>query len=255
MKHKKYPKQEEIKKLFKYKNGELCRIKHKNIKIQTRATPENKYRSITINKISYPAHRLIYIYHYGDIPKNMEIDHIDHNKSNNKIKNLRLVSPSGNQRNKSACRNSKSGVMGVRYDKISNKWRVVINIGGKQKYIGSYKNVKEAIAVRKHENIKYGYHKNHGMSKDEINDNTKYNKHIICKICPTIFYGNKYIYNIDGLLKNGFTKISKSKFYEVMKSNKCLCQVNVSRTLANHKLKYWKFGNNYKIIIQKKRIK
>jgi len=33
MKHKKYPKQEEIKKLFKYKNGELCRIKHKNIKM------------------------------------------------------------------------------------------------------------------------------------------------------------------------------------------------------------------------------
>lgn len=64
------------------------------------------------------------------------IDHIDRDRSNNKIENLRSTTQQQNCWNK--------GVKGGSFDKLTNKWRVQIRINGKVKYIGSYTTEEEA---------------------------------------------------------------------------------------------------------------
>lgn len=49
----------------------------------------------------YTLHRVIYELHYGPIPKGMLVDHINRDKFDNRIENLRLASPAGNSANSS----------------------------------------------------------------------------------------------------------------------------------------------------------
>lgn len=83
--------QECVRSLFDYRDGELYwKVSRGNgMKIGDLAgtVRTDGYRSIQINGKLYLAHRLIFLYHYGYIPK--EIDHIDSNPSNNNISNLR----------------------------------------------------------------------------------------------------------------------------------------------------------------------
>lgn len=61
----------------------------------------------------YQAHRLIYAYHYGIIPEGMQIDHVDGNRCNNNIQNLRLASASENMWNTGVISTNTSGYKGV----------------------------------------------------------------------------------------------------------------------------------------------
>lgn len=97
------------------------------------------YRTIKINNIEYPAHRLIWIYHYGSIDNDLVIDHIDGNKSNNDINNLRLVTQQQNCFNR-----SKLTSKGYSWNKNTNKWQSHIFVDGVQKYLGSFLNEKDA---------------------------------------------------------------------------------------------------------------
>jgi hypothetical protein len=77
------------------------------------------------------------------------IDHIDRNKINNNIFNLRLASHSENSQNRTIQKNNSSTVSGVSFNKKSNKWIVHISINGKLNYLGLYKDFDEAVQVRK----------------------------------------------------------------------------------------------------------
>lgn len=102
---KEYPSQEFLKNLFRYENGMLFYIRNPQIKnlIGTRAGWNGRlgYRLVTINNEIFFEHRIIYILLNGSIPDEMLIDHIDRNKSNNNIENLRVVNKSGNNLNRS----------------------------------------------------------------------------------------------------------------------------------------------------------
>ena len=94
------------------------------------------YIHIRINKKLYKAHRLAWLYVYGSM-ENCFIDHIDGDKSNNRIENLRLATNIQNQQNqRSLHSNNKSGFIGV--SKIGNKWRAQIRIYGKVVHLGSF---------------------------------------------------------------------------------------------------------------------
>jgi len=118
------------------------------------------YKSIGMFGREYKQHRLAWLYVYGYMP--IEIDHINHNKEDNRIVNLRDVSHMENMRNSKRSKSNTSGVTGVNYDKESNKWRVRISIDGVRVNFGVFKNKEDAIMVRKEAERKYGYHKNHG---------------------------------------------------------------------------------------------
>ena len=95
---------------------------------------------ITINekKRSLSAHRLIWYITTGVDPVDFEIDHIDGNRSNNKIKNLRLASGNENLWNQKRYSNNTSGFKGVSFAKRHKKWTARIACNGKSKDLGYF---------------------------------------------------------------------------------------------------------------------
>jgi hypothetical protein len=83
------------------------------------------------------AHRLAWLYIYGVWP-NSGIDHIDRNRQNNRISNLREVSVVQNNRNNSKRKNCTSKFLGVCWHKASKKWHAQINHLGKSRSIGTF---------------------------------------------------------------------------------------------------------------------
>lgn len=104
----------------------------------------NGYLAARVGKKNYLLHRIAWLYVYGDAPS-LGIDHIDGNKKNNAIANLRLATPSQNAQNlKVAQDRTKSALLGVHWDKTINKWRSNIVIEGKRKYLGVFTDPNEA---------------------------------------------------------------------------------------------------------------
>jgi len=130
----------------------------------------NGYLFVCINKKFYKVHRLIWIWHKGDIDPKKSIDHINHNPSDNRIENLRLVEHITNGHNLKRCKRNKSGCTGVNFDKRKLRWRSRIFVDGKEIGLGYYIEKEKAIKARKEAEIKYGFHPNHGKTREEINN-------------------------------------------------------------------------------------
>lgn len=111
---------------------------------------------------SIRAHRLALYMRGINIPTGMEVDHIDGNKLNNKLENLRIVSRVENNRNTKTGKNNTSGVKGVHWDKGVGKWRAVIWVNKKCIQLGVFDYLDDARAARESAKIKYGFHSNHG---------------------------------------------------------------------------------------------
>ena len=108
----------------------------------------------------YGLHRLVWFYVYGKWPK--IIDHINHDKLDNKLCNLRSVTVQQNNMNRRISANNTSGVFGVYLNKKKNLWCAQMKFNGKTYHLGSSKNKDEAIKLRKAEEQRLGFHKNHG---------------------------------------------------------------------------------------------
>ena len=121
----------------------------------------NGYLGIRIFKKSYKAHRLAWLYVNGSFPHD-QTDHIDGDRVNNRIENLREATNTVNQRNRRMLDSNTSGVVGVHWYKRYSKWQAEIGTGGKQNHLGYFKNKQDAIDVRKAAEIGYDYHENHG---------------------------------------------------------------------------------------------
>jgi len=106
-------------------------------------------------------HRLIFMWVTGRWPK--EVDHINHDRADNRWENLREVTGSvENGKNRTKSKNNTSGVMGVRFEADRGKWLVRINTGYRYKNLGRYADFSDAVAARKAAEIQYGFHPNHG---------------------------------------------------------------------------------------------
>lgn len=146
---KQHPTKEELYKLFRYDNGRLIWIISKasrngNIKGCVAGTLINQdnYYAVRINGIRYMLHRLIWIYHYGDIPIHKMIDHIDRDKLNNDINNLRLCDKKENFANSPITYLNKTSYRGVSID--GNYFRVNIKIDNVNIYLGGYNDITHA---------------------------------------------------------------------------------------------------------------
>ncbi len=127
----------------------------------TRLNKKNKYIDIYLYGNLYQAHRLAWLYVYGEFPKGV-IDHINGNGLDNRFINLRDVTGTENKRNSRLNCNSKSKVHGVLFHSRDKIWEVSIGNKGKQIYLGRFKTKEEAIAARKKAELEHGYHPNHG---------------------------------------------------------------------------------------------
>ena len=83
------------------------------------------------------------------------VDHIDRNKLNNHISNLRYATNSENSSNRTIGSNNTSGAIGVSFRKDRNKWRAVIQKDGKTIHLGYFETKEEAIEARSKAEEKY----------------------------------------------------------------------------------------------------
>lgn len=105
------------------------------------------YLSVSIFSRRYKAHRIIWKMVHGTEPD--FIDHINRKTGDNRIANLRSVSPQENNYNLSPVRGTASGVRGVRWHPAKRKWEVDIASDRKRRYIGAFERLDDAIRARR----------------------------------------------------------------------------------------------------------
>jgi len=166
---KKLPKLSELRKLFRYdpKTGYLFywkRPKGSNVDPSYPAGYVNKkgYRRIQINREKYSAHRLVMKFNGIIIPEGLQVDHINGNRDDNRIENIRIVTGSENKKNSKKYNNNSSGYTGVAYHKKAQKWVAYIKSEGKLIHLGSFENKNDAAQVRKNAELEFGFSKRHG---------------------------------------------------------------------------------------------
>lgn len=154
---------------FRYENetGKLFLKKKRNgsksevgDEVGYKSSKRRNYKTIRIQGNYILLHRLIWFCETGEQPN--IIDHINGIEDDNRLCNLRNTSQQKNCTNKKKYKNNKSGYVGVFYNKENEKWRVIIKVDKKQKHIGYFLTIEEAIEARKKAEIEYGYHENHG---------------------------------------------------------------------------------------------
>jgi|KBSSwiStaDraftv2_1062776.scaffolds.fasta_scaffold633658_2 hypothetical protein len=104
---------------------------------------DKNYRVIMIDSKEYAAHRLAWLYVYGDWPAN-QIDHINRNRTDNRIVNLREATGPQNCANAKA-RSSRSGLKGAHWNKrYGGKWSATIHRNGRAQWLGYFSTAKKA---------------------------------------------------------------------------------------------------------------
>jgi hypothetical protein len=117
---------------FTYSEGTLL---YKSGKVAGTSKPNAGYYKVFIDGKYYPLHRVIYYLVSGDNPGNRVVDHIDRNKLNNKIENLRCVSHSDNQHNRSEPKG---------YKKHGNRYQACLRVNGVLHSLGCFDTPEEA---------------------------------------------------------------------------------------------------------------
>lgn len=107
------------------------------------ASREDGYRSIAIGAKSVLAHRIAWILHYGVNPPAF-VDHVNGNKSDNRISNLRLATKAQNGFNKGKAKANTSGWKGVYLHRKSGLWTSRIRVNGSTISLGYFRDLKEA---------------------------------------------------------------------------------------------------------------
>lgn len=136
----------------KFKSGKV------NFKVGS--PQKDGYLQLQIDGKMVCVHRLIYEHVHGSISNEFVIDHINRDKQDNRIENLRLVTRSINSHNSGPRKDSKTGVKGVGFDKCCNKFRGEICINGvrhKTKYFTTLEEASKALEMLKKDLIFMGH--------------------------------------------------------------------------------------------------
>lgn len=142
--------QEELKRLIRYdpETGIFTWAVDKGrVKVGTVAgcvSKESGYAMVRANNVLYRAHRLVWLYVHGVYPP-AQLDHINMNRSDNSIANLREAINTENGRNRGKNANNTSGRKGVYAH--GHRWRAVCTVQGKYCHLGLFATAEEASVV------------------------------------------------------------------------------------------------------------
>jgi hypothetical protein len=156
--------QEYVKSLFDYKDGHLYWKVNKTTRnwIGKRCgSPINGYLSVMIDGKNWMCHRLIYLIHHGYMPK--MIDHLNNDRADNRIENLREANTQTNTYNQVLRSNNVSGIKGVSWNNDRQKWAVRVNHNKKtyQRYVQDLE-LAELVAIEMRSKL-HGDFANHGI--------------------------------------------------------------------------------------------
>lgn len=100
--------------------------------------------------------KIIRLHRYvTNCPDSMDVDHINHDTTDNRKKNLRIATRSQNMMNRKIYSNNTSGKVGVKQYGTNNKWSADISVNGTRIYLGSFENYDDAVKSRKQAEEKY----------------------------------------------------------------------------------------------------
>jgi hypothetical protein len=122
---------------------------------------EDGYRKGRIRRVLFRAHRVAWALHHGSWPAG-HIDHVNGDRADNRIENLRDVARHENQRNMRRPSDNTSGRIGVWWHKRNKKWVAEIRTAGRKNHLGSFSSFDEACRAREAAERVDGYHANHG---------------------------------------------------------------------------------------------
>ena len=120
------------------------------------------YRRGAIHWKNYLAHRVVWLLHEGEWPA-AEVDHINGDRGDNRLENLRAVSRLENSRNCKLRSSNTSGVTGVGWSRRAQKWMAHICVEGEYRHLGLFKSIYDAKAVRLAAQDGIGFTERHGF--------------------------------------------------------------------------------------------
>lgn len=119
------------------------------------------YVALSLVGQQFHAHRIIWKMMHGEDAE--EVDHINGDRSDNRLANLRSVPKSENAKNKRKSKRNSSGCTGVAWSKNAGKWIAEIQCSGVREYLGCFDRLEDAKAARKLAEMRLGFHENHGV--------------------------------------------------------------------------------------------
>lgn len=122
---------------------------------------EEGYLVGTLGDFTVKAHRVIFKWWTGTEPHT--ILHAEGKTTDNRIGSLSVGTQADNMKDQKKPKNNTSGVVGVSWHKIANKWLAKIKINGKSRYLGLFEDIESAANARKSAEIELGFHVNHGQ--------------------------------------------------------------------------------------------
>lgn len=114
------------------------------------------YKCGAIHNVGYQAHRVIWAMVYGDWPED-QVDHINGNRSDNRISNLRQADGFQNSQNAKTRSDNTSGYPGVTFFKGRNQWTARICVNGKKIHLGYFSTAEKATEARKEAEKVHGF--------------------------------------------------------------------------------------------------
>jgi hypothetical protein len=134
---------------------------HKEIGVNSKES----YLSVCVDKQPYMLHRIIWRLVTGDDLIGFEIDHINGDKKDNRIENLRKATRNQNEHNKKLARNNTSGYKGVCFETRTGKWMAYVKHNSISYQLGRFNTKDAALAVVvKKRNELHKQFKNHGFN-------------------------------------------------------------------------------------------
>ena len=130
---------ESLHEIFIYDSGVL---RFKKTKLPVGHIDRKGYIRTKIKGVAYLVHRIVFMMHHGYMPK--QVDHIDGNRQNNLIENLREASSFENSWNRKNRLSNSSGVKGVDFFKPKQKWRARCMVKGKSIHVGYFYTLESA---------------------------------------------------------------------------------------------------------------
>lgn len=143
--------------LFVSDQGDVFRQDGKGGWREKKSHPNRGYRRIVFQRgpnssrtlTRFRVHNIVWIAFNGPIPKGLEIDHENGNKSDNRLSNLRLATHSQNLMNRSGpTSKSKTRVLGVYFNRFHRKWHAQIEKDQKRNHLGYFANLEDAKRAR-----------------------------------------------------------------------------------------------------------
>jgi len=136
--------QDQLKSVITYDSSTGLFFRQKNsVQCLAGTLSKSGYVQIGIFGKRYYAHRLAWLYEFGEMP-DFDIDHKNGNKQDNRIENLRIATRSQNIMNVGIKSNNTSGIKGVSWIKKRGKWQALVCINGLNHHLGLYEDIRKA---------------------------------------------------------------------------------------------------------------